>query len=228
MRKGTVRAFVKTLNGEVGVTEGGNNSQKYGVWDNLPNSAWCGQFVGWCLEHSGVPGDWRGKDSQRLTTQAIEKWRNEGRFYHNPKVGDLVFFDWKGGSSTDHVGVVVGTGDWRTHKSVQTIEGNSSKGDLPQGVYRHNRSSEYIVGFARPKFRTGPHVARRIRLMRAPSLSLGSRHRAVKIVQRILHVEPTGVFDRRLNVAVRRFQKDHGLVIDGIVGPITKKALLSQ
>ena len=38
----------------------------------------------------------------------------------------------------------------------------------------------------------------------------------------------SGVFDAELDRAVRAFQRDHGLVADGIVGKLTWESLMSQ
>ncbi|MBW1850052.1 MAG: AAA family ATPase [Deltaproteobacteria bacterium] len=61
-------------------------------------------------------------------------------------------------------------------------------------------------------------------------LAKGMNSPDVLEVQRILHkvgylVEPTGVFDESTFHEVARFQKDFGLVADGIVGPRTRAVL---
>jgi hypothetical protein len=48
---------------------------------------------------------------------------------------------------------------------------------------------------------------------------------SVGAVQRALGVRATGVYDARTRRAVRAFQRRHGLVVDGIVGPQTLRAL---
>ncbi len=57
-------------------------------------------------------------------------------------------------------------------------------------------------------------------------LKKDDRGRAVKKLQRSLHVSPVdGVFGRITLRAVRRFQRRHGLTVDGVVGPLTRRAL---
>jgi peptidoglycan hydrolase-like protein with peptidoglycan-binding domain len=53
----------------------------------------------------------------------------------------------------------------------------------------------------------------------------GDRGKAVKLIQRRLHVAADGVFGKGTQRAVKRFQRRHGLVADGVVGPVTRKAL---
>jgi peptidoglycan hydrolase-like protein with peptidoglycan-binding domain len=57
-------------------------------------------------------------------------------------------------------------------------------------------------------------------------LERGDRGAAVRRVQRALHLTPAdGVFGRVTELAVKRFQREKGLAADGIVGPITRRAL---
>lgn len=58
-----------------------------------------------------------------------------------------------------------------------------------------------------------------------PTLRMGSRGRAVKRVQRRLHVAADGIFGRKTRHAVVRFQHRHHLHANGIVGKRTWKAL---
>jgi peptidoglycan hydrolase-like protein with peptidoglycan-binding domain len=55
----------------------------------------------------------------------------------------------------------------------------------------------------------------------AKSLERGDRGRAVKRLQRALHLHPDGVFGPGTARAVRRFQRRHHLRADGVVGPAT-------
>jgi len=49
-----------------------------------------------------------------------------------------------------------------------------------------------------------------------------------KELRKLLHLTPTDFFDEETEKAVLRFQKKKGLMVDGIVGPITWKALITK
>lgn len=55
------------------------------------------------------------------------------------------------------------------------------------------------------------------------TLRWGSRGGAVKTVQRIVGTDVDGIFGPKTHAAVQRWQARHGLVADGIVGPITSR-----
>lgn len=54
-----------------------------------------------------------------------------------------------------------------------------------------------------------------------PTLRRGAAGEFVEFFQRKIGVSPTGTFDAGTEAALRAFQRDHGLVPDGIVGPRT-------
>jgi len=58
-----------------------------------------------------------------------------------------------------------------------------------------------------------------------PTLRRGASGDLVKIVQRAVGVSADGDFGPRTEAAVRAFQRQHGLVPDGIVGPASWKAI---
>lgn len=49
----------------------------------------------------------------------------------------------------------------------------------------------------------------------------GSKGEVVKQVQKVLHLYPDGIFGKLTEQAVKNFQKNNNLTVDGIVGPAT-------
>jgi peptidoglycan hydrolase-like protein with peptidoglycan-binding domain len=60
-----------------------------------------------------------------------------------------------------------------------------------------------------------------------PTLRRGAVGEAVKIVQAAVRVAVDGIFGAATEAAVRQFQRDHGLVPDGIVGPLCWAAIIA-
>ena len=84
-----------------------------------------------------------------------------------------------------------------------------------------------LVGFAIAVGGAGLAVGQAVQsgVAPAPLLLKGSQGPEVTQVQRALGIPATGVFDRRTDASVRGFQRRHGLLVDGIVGPQTRGAL---
>lgn len=57
------------------------------------------------------------------------------------------------------------------------------------------------------------------------TLRLGSGGGTVASIQRVVGAHPDGVFGPRTRAAVQRWQSANGLVADGIVGPLTSRAM---
>lgn len=125
---------------EVGYKEGSGNNNKYGQAYGMNNQPWCAIFVWWVFKQAGVSHLIK-KTASCPTLMSWFKGRN--RFYKsNPKAGDVVFFNWNGGSSAQHVGIVESV----SGSSITTIEGNTS-----DRVKRMKRSSA-IIGYGRPDY----------------------------------------------------------------------------
>ncbi|MGI8314330.1 L,D-transpeptidase family protein [Halobacillus mangrovi] len=60
------------------------------------------------------------------------------------------------------------------------------------------------------------------------TLKYGSKGESVKILQRNLNISVDGSFGKQTLYAVKKFQKSNGLIVDGIVGPKTRKALFNN
>lgn len=48
---------------------------------------------------------------------------------------------------------------------------------------------------------------------------------SIEPIEETIHIDPDAIFDECLDIAVKKFQKRHGLIVDGIVGKGTRKVL---
>ena len=151
---------VSIADGEVGYTERSKGVTKYGDWYGW-QGGWCTTFALWCFH---MAGDAYGVKlyanivpSGGNCNSMISWFTNKGRYHkassgYTPKSGDLVFFDWSGNGSSQHVGIV----DYVSGSSVYTIEGNCS-GKVKRGTYTKNGSKPYgstssIMGYGEPDY----------------------------------------------------------------------------
>lgn len=144
------------------------------------------------------------------------------------EVGAWVLFDFVGHGEATHVGHVEAV---NSDGTIITLEGN-----IGDAYRRQHRDRKYVRGFVRPPFDTsgpvpdpGPGLPpATVGRTEMPDVRRGSRGRAVRIVQSITHADggADGIFGANTVAAVRRFQGDHGLAVDGHVGPRTWTALL--
>ena len=119
-------SVVSIASDEVGYT-GTSSYSKYGDWYGY-QGGWCTTFVSWCFNKAGkqngvtlngviIP---RGGNCSSM----ISWFKDMGRYYspskYTPKSGDLIFFDWTGSGTADHVGIV----NYTSGTTVYTIEGN--------------------------------------------------------------------------------------------------------
>ncbi|MBQ9531520.1 MAG: CHAP domain-containing protein [Eubacterium sp.] len=113
---------------EVGY-QGTRSYSKYGEWYGW-QGAWCTTFVLWCFnkagESMGVKLYANIIPSGGNCNSMISWFKNKGRYHtkssgYVPKKGDLVFFDWSGNGSAQHVGIVKSA----SGGTVYTIEGNN-------------------------------------------------------------------------------------------------------
>ena len=69
---------------------------------------WCACFVSWCADQcgyieSGLVPKFAGCVDGANWFKSNGKWQDRT---YEPKVGDIIFFDWEGDGTTDHVGIV--------------------------------------------------------------------------------------------------------------------------
>lgn len=220
---------------------------------NKNGYAWCDVFVDWCFVKAfGV------EEAQKLLCQPDESagagctysaryYKNKGQFHKSPKAGDQIFFGTEG--NVTHTGIVYKVDS----EKVYTIEGNTSgaSGEVSNGggVCKKSYSLSYnrIYGYGRPAY-NGETAAEDNPVEKAPEkpgkvisvtvkqLSKGSKGAPVKALQILLkgHKLSLGVwgvdsdFGSATEAAVRKFQAENGLEVDGVVGPMTWAKLLGM
>lgn len=205
---------------EIGYTESPANSNrtKYGEWYGMNGQPWCLMFLQWVF---------KGSNLLKKTASCTElyKWFNaNNRLFSTPQVGDLVFYNFATPlKSADHIGIVESVG---FNGSIWAIEGNTSSGGTHGvsqsnggGVYRRQRS-QHIVGYGRPAYEDDTSNKRK-------TIKKGDKGADVMHLQtRLASLGYTvgkidGIFGKNTESAVRQFQTDNGLEVDGIIGPLS-------
>lgn len=242
----TVCKVIEIARQELGQTENPPNSNrtKYGEWFGLNGQPWCAIFVTWVFAQAGL--DLRamlGKGIEYTPTFA-SLGKRAGWQRNEIKAGDILLFKF-GLLRISHVGIAVEDARGST---VVTIEGNTSldvRGSQTNGgiVAQRVRPVSKVACILRPPYETctapAPPInpaqgladlARAIQAAKRVTLSIGAHGEPVKVLQLALKVqvpnlESDGAFGARTLIAVRDFQRTHGLVVDGVVGPATWASL---
>ena len=134
---------------EVALTQLGNEGgQPYWSWYGFDGRVeWCACFVSWCADQCGylesgiVP-------KFSLCSDGVNWFKGKGQWQdknNEPRSGDIIFFDWKGDGTVDHVGIV----EKCENGVVYTVEGNSGdacrQNSYPVGYYE-------ILGYGCPSY----------------------------------------------------------------------------
>lgn len=110
---------------EVALTQLGNKGgQLYWSWYGFDGRVeWCACFVSWCADQCGyIESGIIPKFS--LCSDGVDWFRGKGQWQngnYEPQAGDIIFFDWDGDGTIDHVGIV----EKSENGVVYTVEGNS-------------------------------------------------------------------------------------------------------
>ena len=134
---------------EVALTQLGNQGgQPYWSWYGFNSRVeWCACFVSWCADQcgyieSGLVPKFAGCVDGANWFKSNGKWQDRT---YEPKAGDIIFFDWEGDGTTDHVGIV----EKCENGTVYTVEGNSGdsvrQNSYPVGYYE-------ILGYGVPAY----------------------------------------------------------------------------
>jgi len=131
----------------------GSNINKFGAWYSVNGQPWCACWVSWVFYHAGLPLPATTPKGFAYCPYGVKWFKDKGKFYKSPKVGDIVFFDWSGGRDgvADHVGIVEKV---NSDGSITTIEGNTSSSSNSNGgeVQRRHRTLNVVQGFGRPNY----------------------------------------------------------------------------
>lgn len=224
---------------------GYNNYTKY--WRDIKNwglgnyqaQYWCAAFIFWCFVKTfGIPTS-RALllHAPYINCQTISNlFRARGKLFSEPKVGDVVVFYYQNTKLFGHTGLV-----YKVDSSYfYTIEGNTSAsggvisngGGVEYKRYSINSARNAGHKFCRPDYTIvkGSNAPARTARTR---LAKGDSGDDVKQMQKMLialgyKCGPSGAdgdFGAATDSAVRAFQKDNGLVVDGICGVKTTPAL---
>ena len=134
---------------EVALTQIGNEGgQPYWSWYGFDSRVeWCACFVSWCADQcgyidSGLIPKFAGCIDGANWFKSNNRWNDRN---YEPKAGDIIFFDWEGDGTTDHVGIV----EKCENGTVYTVEGNS--GDACK-QRQYTVGSSNIYGYGIPAY----------------------------------------------------------------------------
>ena len=204
---------------EIGTKESSTNMTKYNTWFYGRNQVaqWCCIFISWVFAQAGLLHLLGGKHQACRTYEKGACTRAEQIPIEQAEPGDIVTFDFDNTGVAHHIGIVeknLGGG------RLQTIEGNTS--DM---VQRKIRSSGIRMVF-RPKYTNTTYKGFK-------TIRKQYKGNDVIVLQYMLNflglnLELDGIFGSNTERAVREFQTNMKIDVDGIVGKQTWTCLLSS
>ncbi|MBR0135647.1 MAG: CHAP domain-containing protein, partial [Clostridia bacterium] len=223
-------------------TSGEYDYTEYGYWygkivlgrDSGLWGAWCAMFVSWCSRQAGI--------SKNIISNACYAHAGSSTYYFNnltfrergtytPVPGDLVFFDWPNQEGEwNHVGIVYVV----TSSFVYTIEGNTLHDCVEIRCFRI--TEPIIKGYGVPAYTSSGTVTPSVSVNDIPvydyydpinhakpkgTISNGTSGEGTSWPQCALNylgypLTIDGEFGSATEAALRAFQADHGLTVNGI------------
>ena len=196
--------------------------------------AWCATFVSTVAIACGltkiIPTECSCPKQIELF-QKLGRWKESDSY--SPAIGDIIYYDWNDSGNgdnkgmADHVGIVAKV----TSRMITVIEGNINDA---VGYRRIAINGKYIRGYGVPDYASMSDKGGGACKVDLNVLRIGNKGKSVKALQILLigygySCGTSGVdgdFGKATDYAVRRFQKDKGLSVDGLVGQKTWSALL--
>lgn len=143
---------------QIGTLEGKNNDSKYGKWYGLNHNPYCAMFVSWCFAEANLSNlvAAQSKKGFALCSAGLAWFQKQKLVVdkYKGKPGDIVFFNFNGDGTPDHVGIIEGV----SKDGITTIEANTSpdfrRGSQSNGdgVYRRHRPYLHVMAIVRPKY----------------------------------------------------------------------------
>ena len=141
--------------GELGVTESprGSNKVKYNDAYGGGPKAWCCVFLWWLFDQAGAGQLFYGGGKTAYCPTLLSFYKKQGQLVTDgARAGDIVFFDFNGNGTPDHVGLCEG---WDGDR-ITTIDGNTGDGNEANGgaVLRRTRAMAQVCAVARPAYQS--------------------------------------------------------------------------
>ena len=240
-----VEDFISIAETQLGFFSPANTANKYtyangyisGKPDNGYGYPWCAAFVSWCARQANIEGNVIKRTAS--CWNQMEQFQNQGFCYLNvshgglytPVRGDIVYFNWNGETSPDHVGIVIKvSGD-----TLYTIEGNADNSVKNKS---YSLSSKTVVCFGHPLYNENnilidiecginyPRPIRTIELTSPQTSGFDVMWLQTALTLLGYPVDMDGYYGPKTQVAVKHFQVDYNLDVNGVFGPISLSKMI--
>lgn len=242
-----INSIIETAKSYLGTTEGSNNHKEIidlynrarysDAYQMTMQDPWCCAFVVAVFEQCGMRDIIPCYAACDQMISVFTKW---GRYYsrsvRSVRPGDIIFYDWTGDLSSDHVGIVV----QNRFGDLSVIEGNKTDSVAYRNI---SINSPQILGFGVPNYDASDGTSGsggtnstfnpdREYIKTLPVLMLGKKNVYVKILQIILNyyektsLDVDGEYGVLTKKEVADYQMKYSLESDGIVGVETWSHLL--
>lgn len=235
----TARSYLGTKEGSQAhseIIEAYNKARYSDAYCMTMNDPWCCAFVVAVFQMCGMESIIPCYAACDQMISIFTKWnRYYSRSVRSVRKGDIVFYDWNGDLSADHVGIVV----QNQMGTLSVIEGNKSDSVSYRSI---DSMDSCIIGYGVPNYegfsngtvkpKPGISAIDNEYLKSLPILQVGSKGVYVKIAQVLINyygktnLVIDGDYGPATKAAVAQYQTANGLEIDGVVGKETWTHLL--
>ena len=229
--------LLKIASAEIGVAEDplGSNNIKYNTayygrevsGDSYP---WCMVFVWWCFREAGLSSLFYGGGKTASCTTLMNWAKQQGQFVTGGyQAGDVFLYQFDDDSYADHTGIYTGEKDSKGRYFV--IEGNHN--DRVETV---TRADNVLWGAFRAKWVDNTPEPQKPSegALTLPQINYGDIGPTVKAMQILLQgygcklpkYGADGEYGSETRTALKKYQLNKGLIVDGICGESTWAKLL--